>query len=197
MCCSGLETTHLCFMSRATLAILCLVFGGVFIVSLMSSMYLVLNTQWVGLRSHCYHLVSSLCAVEYIRVEDWYRFFVLFRCCDSHFNVFHFHLHTHPSEGSSCCLLNFFSNRQEGRGYVLPSQQLGFVRRLAPRPRPVGLLLLSQPISVWLVGRLSFRMADLSSPSLWSYIAVQSCARGSNLDVGFCDVGGCNSSGIV
>jgi len=30
---------------------------------------------------------------------------------------------------------------QEGGGHVLPGQQLGRVRRLAPRPRPVGLLL--------------------------------------------------------
>ena len=31
---------------------------------------------------------------------------------------------------------------QEGGGHVLPGQQLGCVRRLAPRSRPVGLLLL-------------------------------------------------------
>merc|ERR1712167_323678 len=34
-----------------------------------------------------------------------------------------------------------------GRGHLLPGQQLGGVRRLAPRSRPVGLLLLPQPVN--------------------------------------------------
>ncbi len=58
-----------------------------------------------------------------------------------------------PSSIISTCRRNAcFHHRQEGRGYLLPSQQLGVIRRLAPRPRPVGLLLFPQPISALVAG---------------------------------------------
>jgi hypothetical protein len=62
-------------------------------------------------------------------------------------NLYRFPCHLLAVFVPTGCLLNMFVN-----GNVKPGQQLGRVRRLAPRPRPVGLLLLPQQVCFDVVG---------------------------------------------
>ena len=79
-------------------------------------------------------------------------------------------------------IVNNFGCRQEGRGYLLPGQQLGVVRRLAPRSRPVGLLLFSQPISAsWDARAAPFRTTLVPFVVRWlqrRFAACIVCAQG-------------------